>query len=71
MKVDIDNIVLRVSPITDTVFAGTLNINKSKWVHKKDVTNSFIDCVIKKWEGQIETVSDGNSTWEISVKKIK
>lgn len=69
MKVELEKIGLGHSPLTDKVFAGIGT--KNKWLHKKDVTNDFISCVISRWEGQLESISSGNDTWEISVKKIK
>lgn len=69
MKVDLEKVTLGHSPITDSVFAGTL-VKPGLWKNKKDVTNEFIGCVISRWEGHKEIISSGNSTWEISVKKI-
>ncbi len=77
MKVELDNVTLGVSPLTETVFAGvSVPLAKGKpgqmvWKHKKDVTNEFISCVIEKWKGFKERIlsSDG-SIYEISVKQI-
>lgn len=48
MKVELENVVLGHSPLTDTIFAGILNKDKRMWLKKVDVTNHFIDCVIKR-----------------------
>lgn len=71
MKVELEKIALGYSELSGTVYAGVLNKNKSMWLHKIDVTDYFIDCVIKKYEGSIETISSGDEEWEITVKKIK
>ena len=71
MKVELEKITLDIGALTDNVYAGVLNKNRTQWLHKVDVTNAFIDCVIKRWEGQVEEIGDGNSMWEITVKKIK
>lgn len=70
MKVELDNIKLGYSPLSDTIFAGT-SIKSGVWRHKTNVTQSFITCVIQRWEGKIETITDGDHEWEITVKKLK
>ena len=70
-KVDLDKIILGKSDLTDTIFAGVLNKKGNMWLQKKDVTHQFLDCVIKRWENQQETISSGDSQWVITVKKIK
>lgn len=71
MKVDLDNITLGLSGLTDNVYAGVLNKKKTMWLNKKDVTQSFIDCVIKRWEGHKELIENGESQWEITVEKLR
>lgn len=75
MKVELENIRLGHSPLTDKVFAGIPAIAKkvgpSLWKHKIDITNDFIDAVIKRWENQTEKISLGENEWEVTVKKIK
>ena len=70
MKVELDNVTLGYSSLSGSVFAGT-TIKQGVWRHKVNVTKSFIDCVIHKYEGKIETITDGESEWQITVKKIK
>jgi hypothetical protein len=70
MKVELDNVNLGYSPLSGSIFAGT-NIKPGVWRHKVNVTQSFIDCVIQKYEGKVETVTSGDNEWEITVKKIK
>jgi len=71
MTVDLDKIIIAKSGLTDTVFAGVLNKKGDQWLKKKDVTQSFINTVIARWENQTETISSGENQWEITVKKIK
>lgn len=70
MKVELDNVTLGYSELSETVFAGT-TIKPGVWRHKVNVTKSFLDCVIHKFEGKVEIITDGESEWEITVKKIK
>jgi hypothetical protein len=70
MKVELDNIVLGYSPLSESVFAG-IPLKDGAWRHKVNVTKSFIDCVIHKFEGHITTITNNESEWEIIVKKIK
>ena len=75
MKVELENIRLGHSPLTDKVFAGIPAIAKkvgpSLWKHKIDITNDFIGCAIARWEGHTEKITLNDSEWEITVKKIK
>lgn len=36
---------LGVSPITNTIYAGTLNKAKTMWLNKSDVTDEAVACV--------------------------
>jgi hypothetical protein len=58
------------SPLTDTIFAG-IPLKNGTWRHKKYVTDSFLACVISRWEDQEETITSGDNEWKITVKKIK
>lgn len=73
MKVELDDITLGHSPLTDHIFAGIQNPREKNmvWKHKKNVTNEFIGCVISRWENQSEVIASGKNEWEITVKKIK
>jgi hypothetical protein len=70
MKVELDNVVLGYSPLSESVFAGT-HLRPGVWRHKVNVTQSFIFCVIEKYKDSVEVISDGENEWEITVKKIK
>ena len=69
MKVELDNVTLGYSSLSGEVFAGT-SIKPGIWRHKIAVTNSFITCVIQKWEGYTEVIASGDDQWEITVKKL-
>lgn len=71
MKVELEKISLGHSEMTDEVYAGVKNKNETRWLEKKNVTNDFIACVLSRWEGKSETITSGDSEWEITVKKIK
>lgn len=71
MKIELNNLKLGHSELTDTIYAGILNKKGNMWLQKVDVTNYFLDCVIRRWENQKEKISTGDHEWEISVKKIK
>jgi hypothetical protein len=42
MKVELNNVVLGMSALTETVFAGTLNKAGNMWLQKTDVSQSFM-----------------------------
>jgi hypothetical protein len=70
-KVELDNLTLGHSKISDEVFIGIANKDGNRWLKKANVTNSFIGAVISRWEGKKEIISQGDQKWEISCKKIK
>lgn len=75
-KVELDDLVLGVSPLTETVFAGVLDKrslgNMPLWLHKKDVTSDVLKCIIEKvGDGMVLNVGAGDEQWEISVVKLK
>lgn len=71
MKIEVEQIRLGSSSLSDRVYAGTLTPSGNIWRHKVDVTNDFIGCVIARWAGQIEQIksSDGK-VYEIRVKEV-
>lgn len=57
---------LAYSKLTDQVYIVP------KRGEKTNVTNDFLFCVITRWKGQIETITDSDGDkFEISVKEIK
>lgn len=70
MKVELEDIKLGYSPLSESVFAG-IHSKPGIWRHKVNVTQAFIACVIEKYKDSVEIVSDGENEWEITVKKVK
>jgi len=67
---NLEKLTLGYSPLTKSVYVGVPNKSGTQWLKKEDKTNEFLDCVIRKWEGTKEIVSSGDSSWEISVRKL-
>lgn len=72
-KINVEEIKIGISPMTGEVYAGKLNKKGNLWLSKVNVTNQFVDTVLRKYEGKIEEVENEatGEKWEISVKKIK
>lgn len=71
MKVELDNVVLGYSPLSEKIFAG-IPLKEGQWRHKVNVTNTFIHAVIAKYGGHVTTIEDNDGNkWEITVKSIK
>lgn len=70
MKVELDNVTLGYSLLSESIFA-VVHSKPGVLGHKKNVTQSFIWCVIEKYKDSVEVISDGKNEWEITVKKIK
>jgi hypothetical protein len=70
MRVELDNVKLGYSPMSESVFAG-VHSKPGIWRHKMNVTQSFIFCVIEKYKHHTEVVSDGEHEYEITVRQIK
>lgn len=71
MKVELDNVIIGLSPLTGNVMVGIPLKDGQAWRHKKDVTQSFLACVVQKWEDSSERIESGDNIWEITVVKIK
>lgn len=71
MKVELDNIVLGNGGWSGKVYAGLLNKKGDMWLKKVDISQSFINTVIQKWENKTEVFDDGKAKWKITVKKLK
>lgn len=41
MKVELDDIVIAISPLTGIVYAGVTNKAGTEWKHKKDITDQL------------------------------
>ena len=72
MKVELENIRIRVSPLSRAVYAGTLNKMEYKWISKVDIDEQFNKAAISKWINNPEIIDIENiGTFEITVKRIK
>lgn len=66
MKVELEKITLGYSALTKSIFAGITNKAQTLWIHKTNVTNAFLTCVILRFKGDAKTKtssvfdSDGN-----------
>lgn len=72
MKVELEKLHIAVSPLTRSVFVGTIK-RPGLWNNKIDMTNEFIGAVIERWKGVCENLSDPvneNISYDISVKVI-
>lgn len=67
------NIKMGYSPLTETIFAGTINKKGDMWLKKEDVTRDFIACIIE-FVGINDTRTikvDGKDKFIVSIKEIK
>lgn len=72
MKVELEKLIVGIAGISRRAMVGTLNKNKTMWIHKVDIDDSFIASVIDKWLNKKEIISyEGGKSFEISVKEIK
>lgn len=69
MKVELEKLTMGYSPLTERIFVGVAS-KPGIWKGKVDLTNEFLACVIAKWGNQTETITDGENSWQITVKKI-
>lgn len=71
MKVDLQKLRLGHSPMSDSIFAGTLARGKRVWLNKVNLTDDFIGCVIDRFGGHETEVEDAEGNkYLITVKKI-
>ena len=56
MKINLQNIELAKSVLTDNVYIGLPEIDEKSWITKKNVTNQFIDAAIKRFGGYREVI---------------
>ena len=59
MKVELENLTLGASPLSDEIYLGTLNKNKTMWKSKRNITDIFMHIVIARFLGHEEEVEDG------------
>ena len=69
--VDIDDIRISKSNMTDNIYAGKISSDGTRFIGKKrDVTSDFLKAVIDRWEGHKEQIvtPDGKKYW-VSVEE--
>lgn len=71
MKVNLEDLRLGVSELTDEVFVGIMEKNGMLWKHKINLTNDFIQAVVQRWQNQKQTFTRNGYEYEVSVKKTK
>jgi len=62
MKVELDDLKMNISQMTDEVFVGITDPkNPNVWKYKKNLTNNFLACAIQRWNGFKQEIqgSDG------------
>jgi hypothetical protein len=72
MKVELDNVHLAHSELTDNVYVGTINKDGSMWRNKKNITSEFIGCVISSFKNK-KVILEGieGERYELMCRKIK
>ncbi len=73
MKVELNDLVLAVNPLTDEVFIGVPEKRNPRiFRHKKTLTDNFYQCAMQKWDGFEEEVeSSSGKKYKISITEIK
>jgi len=71
MKVELENIKIGKSGLTDTVFAGITNTDNLSWKHKVDITPYFMKACVDRFCGFKENFQLGEKTYEISCREVE
>jgi hypothetical protein len=68
----IEDIQIGISPITNTIYAGTITKDSKEWKQKKDITGQFIAVMLAKFpEGEHTITKEGKPVFNLTVKKVK
>jgi len=70
MKVELEKIRIACSPITKTIFAGSI-VKEGMWRNKVDVTDQVYAAVIEANLNQVHNMSFGDRTFELTVIEIE
>lgn len=70
-NVNLKDIRIAKSALTDTVYAGFVEKQGTCWRNKIDVTNDFLRAVVDRWHGCSQNIicPDG-STFTVTVKQV-
>jgi len=72
MKIELNDLVMNISPLTDEIFVGIQQKNKDQWKHKINLTNNFLACAIQRWNGyKQEIIGEDGKKYEVTIKEIK
>ena len=72
MKVELNDLTIGISPLTDEVFVGVNEKkNKNVWLHKKLFTKELTITAVNFWKNKKQEVFIGDKKYLISVKEIK
>lgn len=69
MKVDLEKLIIAASPLTGTIFAGSI-VRPGLWRNKVDVTDQVYAALIEANLNQVHNMSFGDRTFELTVKEI-
>lgn len=67
---DINNLHLAKSAMTDKVYVGIPNIKEGYWEEKKDVTADFMKVLVDRYAGYVERFSLNSKIYEAEVREI-
>lgn len=70
MKIELNNIKIAKSALTDKVFIGIVNKDKRTWRQKKDVTSDFMKTVVDRFCGYEEIFILNNKKYKIKVIEV-
>ena len=69
MKIDLEKIRIACSPLTGSIFAGSI-VKEGIWRNKIDVTDQVYAAVIEANLNKLHNMSFGERTFELTVKEI-
>ncbi len=69
-KIEINNIKIGKSAITDEIFAGITNKDNMSWKHKVDVTAYFLKAVVDRFCGFTETFRLGGIKYTVTCRRL-
>ena len=70
MKINLEDIKIAKSPLTNEVYAGVTTKDNMSWRHKVDVTAYFLRAAIEFFRGARTSFKLGDRKYEITCKDI-
>jgi hypothetical protein len=69
--IDLNDIILNISPVTQEVFVGVPTKDGLSWKEKKNVTGAFLGCCIGRFlNNPTEIKASNGKRYEISCREI-